>query len=41
LGLFFSGHNFQFEFWENLFLQFPLGGEEWLILLDGRKKKIK
>jgi hypothetical protein len=28
LGLFFSGHNFQFEFWENLFLQFPLGGEE-------------
>ncbi len=37
-GAFFSGHNFRFESWKYLFLQPSLGGEEWLVLIDGGKK---
>jgi hypothetical protein len=35
----FPEHNFRFESWENLFLQFSLGGEEWLVLVDGGKRE--
>jgi len=34
---FFCRHNFRFESWKYLFLQLSLGGEEWLVLIDGEK----
>jgi hypothetical protein len=39
LRLFFSEHNFQFEFWKNSFLQLFVGGKEWLVLVDGGNKE--
>jgi hypothetical protein len=38
-GFFFSGHNSQFESWKYLCLQPSLGGEEWLLLVDGGKRE--
>jgi hypothetical protein len=40
-GVLFFRHNFQFESWKYLFLQLSLGGEQWLVLVDGGKRKNK
>ncbi len=38
-GAFYFGNNFWFESWEYLFLQPSLGGEEWLVFIDGEKRE--
>jgi hypothetical protein len=45
IGIFFhlllshSRHNFWFKSWKYLFSQPSLGGEEWLVLVDGGNKE--